>query len=105
MEPIASRPLCASTRNTCSSDLSALERAGHTVSGFVEGVAKSLTPASETPLNVPIGPHRRFDWTRFDMEAVKQVGKMLDRAVDSVLAIKDGRKPERHLLLNPEVLD
>jgi len=30
---------------------------------------------------------------------------MLNRCIDSVLAIKDGRKPERELLLNPEVLD
>lgn len=35
----------------------------------------------------------------------KAVALMLNRAVDSVLAIKNGRKPERHLLLNPEVLD
>lgn len=30
---------------------------------------------------------------------------MLDRCIDSILAIKDGRKPERELLLNPDVLD
>jgi len=35
----------------------------------------------------------------------KAVSLMLDRCIDSVLAIKDGRKPERELLLNPEVLD
>jgi D-3-phosphoglycerate dehydrogenase len=35
----------------------------------------------------------------------KAVSLMLDRCIDSVLAIKDGQKPERHLLLNPEVLD
>ncbi|MEZ5934201.1 MAG: phosphoglycerate dehydrogenase [Alphaproteobacteria bacterium] len=35
----------------------------------------------------------------------KAVSLMLDRCIDSVLAIKEGRKPERHLLLNPEVLD
>lgn len=34
----------------------------------------------------------------------KAVTLMLDRCIDSVLAIKDGRKPERELLLNPEVL-
>lgn len=35
----------------------------------------------------------------------KAVTLMLNRCIDSVLAIKEGRKPERHLLLNPEVLD
>jgi D-3-phosphoglycerate dehydrogenase len=35
----------------------------------------------------------------------KAVTLMLNRCIDSVLAIKAGRKPERELLLNPEVLD
>jgi D-3-phosphoglycerate dehydrogenase len=35
----------------------------------------------------------------------KAVTLMLERAVDNVLAIKDGRKPDRHLVLNPDVLD
>lgn len=35
----------------------------------------------------------------------KAVTLMLERAIDNVLAIKEGRRPERHLLLNPEVLD
>jgi diacylglycerol O-acyltransferase len=30
-----------------------------------------LRPASATPLNVPIGPHRRFDWTRTDLGLVR----------------------------------
>ena len=30
---------------------------------------------------------------------------MLNRCIDSILAIKEGRKPERSFLLNPEVLD
>lgn len=30
---------------------------------------------------------------------------MLNRCIDSILAIKDGRTPERELLLNPDVLD
>jgi D-3-phosphoglycerate dehydrogenase len=35
----------------------------------------------------------------------KAVTLMLECAVDNVLAIKEGRKPPRHLLLNPDVLD
>jgi WS/DGAT/MGAT family acyltransferase len=68
-----------------------LERATHTASGFVESLKKSVTPGSETSLNVPIGPHRRFDWTRFDMEAVKHVGKARGGTVnDVVLATVSG---------------
>lgn len=35
----------------------------------------------------------------------KAVSMMLNRCVDSILDIKDGRKPPRELLLNPDVLD
>ncbi len=67
------------------------EEVSHKASGFVAGLRKSMSTGSETPLNVPIGPHRRFDWTRFDMEAVRQVGKKLDGTVnDVVLATVSG---------------
>ena len=62
-----------------------IEEVTHTASGFVEGLRKSMTPGSETPLNVPIGPHRRFDWTRFDMEAVGQIRKKLDGTLNDVV--------------------
>jgi diacylglycerol O-acyltransferase / wax synthase len=66
-----------------------------TVAGMVEGVveslAKTVRPASQTPLNVGIGPHRRFDWTVMDLEAVKAVKTRLGGTVnDVVLAIVAG---------------
>jgi diacylglycerol O-acyltransferase / wax synthase len=63
----------------------AVERAAHTASGFVEAVAKALTPASETPLNVSIGPHRRFDWTRFDLGVVREIRKKLGGTLNDVV--------------------
>lgn len=46
--------------------------------------------ASPTPLNVPIGPHRRFDWAVADMEAMKAVrthhGGTVNDVVLTVLA-------------------
>ncbi len=43
----------------------------------LRGVADAFEPASESaspsPLNVPIGPHRRFDWTTTAIEDVKRV--------------------------------
>jgi WS/DGAT/MGAT family acyltransferase len=62
-----------------------IEEVSHTASGFAKGLTKALSTGSETPFNVPIGPHRRFDWTRFDMEAVRQVGKKLDGTVNDVV--------------------
>jgi len=41
-----------------------------TVLGLGEVVAAGLTPTSATPLNPEIGPHRRFDWLRFDLTAI-----------------------------------
>ena len=61
------------------------EKAMHTATGFAEGLSKSLTPASETPFNVPIGPHRRFDWTRFDLGVVREVKDKLGGTVNDVV--------------------
>ncbi len=62
-----------------------LETASHRAGGLAAGLRKSVSAASETPFNVPIGPHRRFDWTRFDMEAVRQVRKKLDGTINDVV--------------------
>ena len=61
------------------------DRASHAASGFLEALATSLTPASDTPLNVPIGPHRRFDWTRFDFGVVREVKTKLGGTVNDVV--------------------
>jgi WS/DGAT/MGAT family acyltransferase len=59
--------------------------------GLVEGLATAVRPASPTPLNVAIGPHRRFDWTAMDLAAVKAVKVRLGGTVnDVVLAIVAG---------------
>ncbi len=62
-----------------------VEAASRAASGFAESVATSLTPASETPFNVPIGPHRRFDWTRFDFDVVREVKEKLGGTVNDVV--------------------
>lgn len=44
--------------------------------GVVAAVAPAFSPVSETPINVAVGPHRRFDWTAMrvaDLKAVKNV--------------------------------
>ena len=55
----------------------------------VEGVAEALTstarPASETPWNRPIGPHRRFDWLRLDLAEIKAVKNVLGGTVNDVV--------------------
>lgn len=55
----------------------------------VEGVAATLTStasqASGTPWNARIGPHRRFDWLRFDLARVKAVKNVLGGTVNDVV--------------------
>jgi len=59
--------------------------AAHAAAGFAEAVESSLTSASETPFNVDIGPHRRFDWTRFDMDRVREVKQKLGGTINDVV--------------------
>lgn len=56
-----------------------------------ESASLSLQPASETPLNRPIGSHRRFDWLCFELDRVKAIKNRLGGTVnDVVLAMVAG---------------
>lgn len=80
----------------------------HTATGLAEAVGASLSPAAETPFNLPIGPHRRFDWTRFDLGVVKEIEEKLGGTVnDVVLACVAGavRRFLRHRRVDPSGLD
>jgi WS/DGAT/MGAT family acyltransferase len=67
-----------------------------------------MRAVSTTPLNRPIGPHRRFDWFKMDLAAVKVVKNALGGTVnDVVLATVCGavrRFMERHRV-NVETID
>jgi WS/DGAT/MGAT family acyltransferase len=63
----------------------ALGSATETLLGLKDTFAAGLLPASETPLNRPIGPHRRFDWLAFDLDAVKRVKSSLGGTVNDVV--------------------
>lgn len=68
-----------------------LAEAAATARAVGQVLAIGLTPASPTPLNVPTGPHRRFDWTSMSLEAVREVRRALGGTVnDVVLAILSG---------------
>jgi WS/DGAT/MGAT family acyltransferase len=48
-------------------------------------------PAPATPLNVPIGPHRRLVWLRFRLEELKEIKNALGGTVNDVfLAVVSG---------------
>ena len=48
-------------------------------------LAWSSRRAPDTPLNVPIGPHRRYDWVDADLERVKQVKNALGGTINDAI--------------------
>jgi diacylglycerol O-acyltransferase / wax synthase len=70
----------------------ALTRPGHTagelreaVEGLGEIVWAGLNPAPDTPLNVPIGPHRRVWWLQGRLDDFKQIKNGLGGTVNDVV--------------------
>ncbi len=55
------------------------------VGSLGEAFAAGFHRSSPTPLNVAIGPHRRFDWLRFDLGEVKDVKNQLGGTVNDVV--------------------
>jgi WS/DGAT/MGAT family acyltransferase len=83
----ASAPWAAlgAARRMLSQPREALEGLRDTVLGLGQLGAPLVRPASMTPLNEEIGPHRRFDWIRFDLGEVKKVKDALGGTVNDVV--------------------
>ncbi|HEX6713984.1 MAG TPA: wax ester/triacylglycerol synthase family O-acyltransferase [Thermoleophilaceae bacterium] len=66
-------------------------RAREAAEGLGEVAWAGLNPAPETPLNVPIGSHRRVVWMQTDLEQFKAIKNSLGGTVnDVVLAVVSG---------------
>ena len=59
--------------------------AGERIAALGQTLTAALRPASDTPLNRPLGPHRRFDWTSFPLEQVKELKNRLGGTVNDVV--------------------
>jgi WS/DGAT/MGAT family acyltransferase len=69
----------------------ALREAREAAEGVGEIVWAGLNPAPETPLNVPIGPHRRVRWVDSRLDDFKEIKNSLGGTVnDVVLAVVTG---------------
>ncbi len=55
------------------------------VAALGETLGAAAQPADATPLNRPIGPHRRFDWLAMDLGEVKEVKNRLGGTVNDVV--------------------
>ena len=53
--------------------------------GIMEAFAPALTPGSKTPINVEVGPHRRFDWTEMKVADLKAVKNVLGGTLNDVV--------------------
>lgn len=62
-----------------------IQSASRAIQGLREALGVALTPASETPFNRPIGPHRRFDWTRFELSTVRGIKDHLGGKLNDVV--------------------
>ncbi len=59
--------------------------------GLADLFAPAFSPVSPTPLNVEVGPHRRFDWTAMKVADLKAVKSVLGGTLnDVVLATVSG---------------
>jgi WS/DGAT/MGAT family acyltransferase len=65
--------------------LGAVSAVSEGVAGIGETLGAAMHRASATPFNVEIGPHRRFDWLRYDLDDVKQVKDRLGATVNDVV--------------------
>ncbi len=58
---------------------------------LIENAREAISSASPTPLNVEVGPHRRFDWTRMPFERMRDLGRLAGATLnDVVLATASG---------------
>ena len=53
--------------------------------GVWQTITAGLAGAAPTPLNRPVGPHRRFDWLTLDLEVAKQIKNRLGGTVNDVV--------------------
>ena len=68
-----------------------VERVREAAEGIGEVAWAGLNPAPETPLNVPIGSHRRVVWVQTELEQFKAIKNSLGGTVnDVVLAVVSG---------------
>ncbi len=67
------------------SPISSAGRLRQASAALFEALSANLSPTPPTPLNVDIGPYRRFDWRRFDLASVKEVKERVGGTVNDVV--------------------
>lgn len=98
----------ASVRDAIQHPEIALQRIEETLAAIGEALSPALSPASETPLNVEVGPSRRFDWIPMEVGRFKTVKNQLGGTLnDAVLATVSGALRRFFITrgANPDTMD
>ena len=77
--------LAARAAGTAARPLETIGQVREAAEGVGELVWAGLNPAPETPLNVPIGPHRRLEFVRCELSDFKQVKDTFGGTVNDVV--------------------
>src|SRR5262249_9872357 len=84
-------PFAAAAAHALPAPRATLSTARDTMTGLARALGAGFSPASPTPFNVEIGPHRRFDWTVADLESLKATRTRYGGTVNDVaLAVLAG---------------
>ena len=97
--------LVDAARRALASPAPALRSARDAVLGLGESFA-TMRPAAATPINpAHIGPHRRVDWVRFDLDELKQVRRRLGGTINDVVLATVAGAMRRYLRAHRAKLD
>lgn len=79
------RDLAGRALRMATDPVGALDTVRDVAEGLGEVVAAALDPAPATPLNVPIGPHRRYATVRSELDDLRAVKRLADATVNDVV--------------------
>ena len=65
----------------------ALHRVTEAAGGLADLLAPAFDPVSATPMNVEVGPHRRFDWLEMRVADLKAVKNVLGGTLNDVVLV------------------
>jgi diacylglycerol O-acyltransferase len=84
------------------------EQARKRAASLLKLAGYALKPASQTPLNGEVGPHRQFDWLTMPLEDVLELRKVLSCSLNDVVLATVAGAVRRYLLsrrAEPSILD
>ncbi len=87
IEGLAKTPFQLAKRagSVAASPKSTLREVGEAAEGLGEVAWEFANPAPDLPLNVPVGPHRRYSWVRGDLADFKRIKAELGGTVNDVV--------------------